>query len=690
MAERRPSAGSSALNAIAQQEQEKKYSLQGRTQVAPRVQTMQNARPTVRSALSNLMRDAVDATGLGGGYRQGLLNVAGGVETAADFLPVVGDVLGLEDASRAYRQGDMVGAGINMMGVVPIVGDAGVKLAKKTRSALRDSGFTEGFFHGTKQDIQDGFKAGYNDGMVFVSPNKEFASNWVGKGKYQERIGEKDLYDMKQSDKQAVWDNYKSQYGDFDNWPEEIVDEWLAKQSAISRQYDASGGAIYPVAVKANNQFDPESNPEIISEFLTRRGQNPLGTTLERGKTDLEVYQEGNYLLFENKEMADFLKDKGYDSVWLREDTTQAGLGKPFSTLAVLDETGVKPVYDFAREADSALSALRGLDMDQGSRMQRAQDLGFDTDNVFYHGAVTDIAEFDLNRGTPESHMGTAVYTTTGTSDASKNYASLEGPDLSNKITRRAEEIIDSGELSEQWADIYRKREVGTRKDVGKARNEARADLMNIAEDIAKEEFNDNLGVVYPLIGRSEKPFDISEGNDTFLSFEYPEFDPKDYLDEADGDMDIAADLARDDSYNFEPEGELTDFLYSIRRNLSDTEYSEVSNAIMESAYDGGISGKELEDIYRKAEIYSDDDLGRLNQMEIFRKGLEDAGFDSIIHDANRFNMDHVEGQKHQIFFKENQLRSPNAEFDPAKVDSADLLSNRQSERQMSALRGIA
>ena len=382
MAERRPSAGSSALNDVAQQELGTKYSMQGRTQVAPRVQTMQNARPTVRSALSNLLRDAVDATGLGGGYRQGLLNAAEGVETVADFLPVVGDVLGLEDASRAYGQGDMLGTGINMMGVVPIIGDAGVKLAKKTRSALRDSGFTEGFFHGTKQDIQDGFKAGYDDGMVFVSPNKEFASNWVGKGKYQDRIGEKDFYDMKQSDKQAVWDNYESQYGDFDNWPEEIVDEYFAKQSVISRQYDASGGAIYPVAVKANNQFDPESNPEIISEFLTRRGQNPLGTTLERGKTDLEVYQEGNYLLFENKEMADFLKDKGYDSLWLREDTTKTGLAKSFSTLAVLDETGVKPVYDFAREADTAASALRGLDMDQGARMQRAQDLELDINDL--------------------------------------------------------------------------------------------------------------------------------------------------------------------------------------------------------------------------------------------------------------------------------------------------------------------
>jgi hypothetical protein len=439
---------------LAQQELSRRYSLQGRTQVAPRVQTMQNARPTVRSALSNLMRDAVDTTGLEGGYRQGLLNAAGGVETAVDFLPVVGDVLGLEDASRAYGQGDMVGAGINMMGVVPIIGDAGVKLSKGARSALRDQGFTEGFFHGTKQDIQDGFKAGYSDGMVFVSPDKEFASNWVGKGKYQNRIGEEDLFDMKQADKQAVWDNLTAQYGDFDNWPEEIVDEYFAKQSAIVRQYDASGGAIYPVAVKANNQFDPESNPEIISEFLSRRGQDPLGSTIERGKTDLEVYQEGNYLLFENKEMADFLKEKGYDSLWLREDTTKTGLAKPFSTLAVLDETGVKPVYDFAREADTAASALRGLDMNPEARMQRAQDLGFDTSRPLYHytDKLEDGQEFTSLQPTPEniqSKLGRGIY-------------SSPKPEYADRYARQGQNLSEGYNENARAIPIYARGKLAT------------------------------------------------------------------------------------------------------------------------------------------------------------------------------------------------------------------------------------
>ena len=583
MAERRPSAGSSALNDVAQQELGTKYSMQGRTQVAPRVQTMQNSRPTVRSALSNLMRDAVDATGLGGGYRQGLLNAAGGVETAADFLPVVGDVLGLEDASRAYGQGDMVGTGINMMGVVPIIGDAGVKLAKKTRSALRDSGFTEGFFHGTKQDIQDGFKAGYNDGMVFVSPDKEFASNWVGKGKYQDRIGEEDLFDMKQADKQAVWDNLTSQYGDFDNWPEEIVDEWLAKQSAIVRQYDASGGAIYPVAVKANNQFDPESNPEIISEFLTRRGQDPLGSTLEIGKTDLEVYQEGNYLLFENKEMADFLKEKGYDSLWLREDTTKTGLAKPFSTLAVLDETGVKPVYDFAREADTAASALRGLDMSQSARMQRAQDLEFDTERTAYRGLS---GEYDPNKA------GNYQMFTSSPEDAGEYGSNV----VSSYLRKGNNLVVDGGRNN--FNSI----------PVSQLPDNVRANLHSSVGSVAR---TDDIAFAAQAAG-----YDSVSINNVF--------------DKAWGEIPL-----RPSASNNEPlSQEMMDFLDEVN-----------ASGMLDS----------VPDVDLPAEI---------------PKNYDPTTID--------------------IIFDPKNIRSIEAEFDPAKADSADLLSSRQSERQMSALRGIA
>jgi len=334
-------------------------------------------------------------------------------------------------------------------------------------------------------------------------------------------------------------------------------------------------------------------------------------------------------------------------------------VGIGINTIAMLPVIG-DPTAKALRTA-RALGGQRqpnpNLDQSYEARMQRARDQGYKSG--LYHGGVTDISQFDISRGTPETHMGMGVYTTTGAEDANKNYATVFGPDINNKIYQRVDELESELELTDEDA-ISR----------------GYADANEMYFDIASQEISTNQGVVYPLMGRSSKPFDISEGNDTFLSYEYPQFDPKDYLDEAGGDMELAEDLARDDSYNFEPEGELTDFLGSIRRNLSDEEYEKVSTPIMESAYDGGISGKELEDIYRKAEIYAEDDLGRYNQMEIFRQGLEDAGFDSIIHDANRFNMPNVEGEKHQIFFRENQLRSPNAEFDPQNIDSADLLSS--------------
>lgn len=131
---------------LAQQELQRRYSLQGRTQVAPRVQTMSNARPTVRSKLHEFLRDTVDATGLGGGYRQGLLNAAGDIESAVDFAPIIGDAIAVDEAAQAYGQGDMVGAGINMMGVVPVVGDVASKGAKAARSSLRS------LYHGTSPE----------------------------------------------------------------------------------------------------------------------------------------------------------------------------------------------------------------------------------------------------------------------------------------------------------------------------------------------------------------------------------------------------------------------------------------------------------------------------------------------------------------------------------------------------------
>ena len=150
------------------------------SEVPPVQQTATNA-TGVRSALRNLMRDGIDATGLGGGYRTGLLNLADGIDTASEFAPVIGDAIALEDAGRSFNRGDMLETGINMLGAVPIVGGV-VKGAKKARSALRGIDAYHGSPHSFDKFSTTGIGTGegaqaYGHGLYFAE-SKEVAQQY--------------------------------------------------------------------------------------------------------------------------------------------------------------------------------------------------------------------------------------------------------------------------------------------------------------------------------------------------------------------------------------------------------------------------------------------------------------------------------------------------------------------------------
>ena len=284
-------------------------------------------------------------------------------------------------------------------------------------------------------------------------------------------------------------------------------------------------------------------------------------------------------------------------------------------------------------------------------RIQRLEEAGVDTNQAWFHGSTHNIEKFDnVDLSNYESHFGAKTYLTSSPDDASRHYASTEGPDLTNRITQRAEQI--AGENDWDYDD-------------------ARA-LKQATEEIAGE----NLGVVYPVYTKTENPFDISSDGNTFLNYEQPMRDPSEYLDEAEAttsfsraDFDTddewrehllegAEDLARDDSYNFEPEGQLADFLNALANDprADDSKYA-VIDAIREEAYDGGISGSRLDEIMRNTEWWSEGDTGEIMNNEVYRNALEQAGFDSIIHDADIFSgMDIEPGTKHQIVFRPENI----------------------------------
>ena len=80
--------------------------------------------------------------------------------------------------------------------------------------------------------------------------------------------------------------------------------------------------------------------------------------------------------------------------------------------LASLAAVGLIPVVgDIAKKVGS--KAVRDLDMSSAARMQRAKDMGFDTDNVYYHGSHADIEEFRLpSRETGQTKTaGSGIFT---------------------------------------------------------------------------------------------------------------------------------------------------------------------------------------------------------------------------------------------------------------------------------------
>jgi hypothetical protein len=101
-----------------------------------------NFRSTVRSSLNDLFGGSNIASN--SGYRRG--RIADALAGLVDFAPAIGDAVGVGDTMTSYRQGDMLGTGINAVatgvGVLPIVGAPASRAIRaggnRVRSSLRD------------------------------------------------------------------------------------------------------------------------------------------------------------------------------------------------------------------------------------------------------------------------------------------------------------------------------------------------------------------------------------------------------------------------------------------------------------------------------------------------------------------------------------------------------------------------
>jgi hypothetical protein len=195
-------------------------------------------------------------------------------------------------------------------------------------------------YHASKQDIEE-FVPGYSDGLVFLTPNKEFANDWLGKGKFQERQGGTGSIEGVRAEKKRFMEEANNVLKSLpkdqrQQYFEEILNP---QQQQLIKDELLADSAIYPVVTRTKKPFVPSKDVDVLEELYGKEYLDaPFGSGFPTYK---DALKDGNYLLYENKEVVDFLKSKGYDSMFLKESS---GADKPFTTLAVFDPNNIRSV----------------------------------------------------------------------------------------------------------------------------------------------------------------------------------------------------------------------------------------------------------------------------------------------------------------------------------------------------------
>lgn len=276
-----------------------------------------------------------------------------------------------------------------------------------------------------------------------------------------------------------------------------------------------------------------------------------------------------------------------------------------------------------------------------------------------YHGTTHDFDVFDASqRGTKEGQFGAVNYFTSSFSDADRNYAG-EGPDLTNRIQRRAEQIE-----SETDGDV----------DGDQAVEQAR-------QELAGE--NPQTLEVYV---RTEKPFVV--GGDASPFMEFVDFEALEAKaieivaennditpDDVRADLDAYQDEI--DDARWEAESETENPLLVAIQTVADRhgiDPSQIFEDVAEFSSEGG-RHSDIEQALRASEglAYAEDaETGDLIGYHVLGEIIQELGFDSIIlkNAESRFSsMDMEYGTAHIHVFDANNtnIKSVNnrGTFDP-------------------------
>lgn len=221
---------------------------------------------------------------------------------------------------------------------------------------IHDDGEPMVLYHGSKQDDITSFKSARSEGLIFFSTNPEFAENWVrGIGgirdrkspagiKQREKREKRNREQDKEWERSVDWNRVEREQDTLGESP--YYEEMYKKHPRKSRMgEDVIDTAIYPVYLNSKKIFDPRVDFKMAEDFVLREAKK-TGKQSEVDATNQLIrqgrYRVGNWTVYENKPMVDFLKTKGYDTMLLSEDASAKGSDAAHETLAVFSPNMIK------------------------------------------------------------------------------------------------------------------------------------------------------------------------------------------------------------------------------------------------------------------------------------------------------------------------------------------------------------
>jgi len=214
----------------------------------------------------------------------------------------------------------------------------------KESEAVDENGDARVFYHGTKSAVQE-FKTEYDDGLTFFSTNSEFAGKWGLENKQPTELGKAEEAEAreyrKQLEDQIFGDKLDGELTDdrmalYRQLKAEI-DAKMVERYGFSSVYDMgklSGSNVIPVYISAQKIFDPRIDYKMVEQFLNKLPGY-------EGIVANEYHKQGNWVVYENKDVIGYLKSMGYDAIWLAEN-----IDGPHETLATFNKYQVKSIFN--------------------------------------------------------------------------------------------------------------------------------------------------------------------------------------------------------------------------------------------------------------------------------------------------------------------------------------------------------